>query len=79
MLQENSGGQLNKIREIIHEQKEKFNREWSHKKEPSQNSEGNEMNDWIFFLLIPIEGIKSRMNEAEERIYDIEHKNFEII
>ena len=37
------------------------------------------MNDWIFFLLIPIEGIKSRMNEAEERIYDIEHKNFEII
>ena len=36
------------------------------------------MNDWIFFL-IAIEGIKSRMNEAEERIYDIKHKNFEII
>ena len=47
------------------------------KKEPIQNSEADEMNDWIYLFFLFQQRALNRMNEAEERIYDIEHKNFE--
>ena len=47
-------------------------------KEPIKNSGAEELNDWNE-KKNAIESIKSRMNQAEERIYNIEHSNFEII
>ena len=75
MLQENTYKQLNEIRKMMHEQNENTNKEIETiLKNPTEILELNT----IIELKISLETFNNRLNQAEERISELEHKSFEI-
>ena len=76
-LQENTERQFLKIRNTIHKQNEKFNKEIEIIKK--NQTETLELKNTISELKNATYSITSRTNEAEERICALEDRNFEII
>ena len=75
-LQEDTEGQFNKIKKTIHKQNQNFNKEREYKKEPNRNSGAKEYNEWNFKNDI---ALTSEWNQAKEKIYKLEDRNFAII
>ena len=73
-LQENSEGQFNKIRGKIHEQNEIFTKEI----EIINQAEILELKSSINEMKNSIESICIRVQQMEDRISELEGKNFEI-
>lgn len=67
---------LNKFKKVTHEQNENFNKKVENiKKNPTNLEMKNEIND----LINSLEWFNSRLEQAEERISELNNRSFEII